>query len=99
MVENGLINEARDNYNGNKKTGAFQAIGHKEFHPYFEGECTLEQAVENLKMQTRRYAKRQLTWFRRVENVNWFYLDTSSNLEGIINLTENFFVIDSKLFR
>lgn len=90
MVENGLVNEARDNYNGNKKTGAFQAIGHKEFYPYFEGECTLGQAVENLKMQTRRYAKRQLTWFRRVENVNWFYLDTSSNLEGIMNLTENF---------
>lgn len=90
MVENGLVDEARDNYNGNKKTGAFQAIGHKEFYPYFEGKCTLEQAVDNLKMQTRRYAKRQLTWFRRVENVNWFYLDTSSNLDSIMNLTENF---------
>ncbi len=90
MVENGLIKEAEDNYNGNTKTGAFQAIGHKEFYPFFEGKCTAEDAVENLKMQTRRYAKRQLTWFRRVENINWFNLDNNDCLDGIIKLTEDF---------
>ncbi|MBO4276851.1 MAG: tRNA (adenosine(37)-N6)-dimethylallyltransferase MiaA [Clostridia bacterium] len=46
---------------------ASQAIGYKEFYPYFDGEITLEQAVENIKRNTRRYAKRQLTWFARMK--------------------------------
>ena len=72
------------------------ALLHKRNHspfklyPYFKGECSLEDAVERLKMQTRRYAKRQLTWFRRIDSVNWFYPDVSFDLDDIFNLTEKF---------
>lgn len=76
MCGNGLIDEARTTYSLLKlKKGAFQAIGHKELYPYFNGECSLEEAVENLKMQTRRYAKRQITWFSKDERINWLLAD------------------------
>ena len=58
-----------------------QAIGHKELAPYIRGELPLEEAVENLKRETRRYAKRQLTWFRRNEKINRFYADEMSSEE------------------
>lgn len=90
MLKNGLLQEATANASNRTKNGAFQAIGHKELFPYLDGECSLEEATDNLKMQTRRYAKRQLTWFRRVENVNWFYPDKQDILEEIIALTNNF---------
>ena len=82
MMENGLLDEARKFYEKPGKSGGFQAIGHKEFYPYFEGEITLDEAVNRLKQQTRRYAKRQLTWFRKNENINWIYADQSENVLG-----------------
>lgn len=90
MLENGLLNEAKKNYVQSTKSGAFQAIGHKEFYPYFNSEISFEEAVDNLKMQTRRYAKRQITWFKRVEDVNWFYPDKEDVITSIYNLTDNF---------
>lgn len=75
MVENGLVEEAKSYYALPKKSTASQAIGYKELKPYFDGEISLEQALENLKIGTRHYAKRQLTWFRRNENIKWFYPD------------------------
>ena len=80
MMENGLLEEAQNNLNYTSKNGGFQAIGHKELHGYFKGECSLEQAKENLKMQTRRYAKRQITWFKRDERINWLYPDIDSDI-------------------
>ena len=80
MIENGLLKEAENNLNYNSKNGGFQAIGHKELHGYFKGECSLEQAKENLKMQTRRYAKRQITWFKRDERINWLYPDINEDI-------------------
>ena len=80
MMENGLLEEAQNNLNYPYKNGGFQAIGHKELHGYFKGECSLEQAKENLKMQTRRYAKRQITWFKRDERINWLYPDIDSDI-------------------
>lgn len=74
MAENGLVEEARRCLDENKATAA-QAIGHKELIPYFSGDMTLDAALDNLRMQTRRYAKRQLTWFRRDERVRWLYID------------------------
>ena len=62
----------------------------KPLYDYFDGNLNLEQAVENLKMQTRRYAKRQLTWFKRVENVRWFYPDNEDYLDNIITTCEQF---------
>lgn len=77
MLENGLLDEARATLGKTGKT-ARQAIGHKELEPYINGECDLDTAVENIKRETRRYAKRQLTWFRRNENINRLYADEMS---------------------
>lgn len=82
MAENGLVEEARACLGGEKGTAA-QAIGHKELQAYFDSQVTLEQALDNLKQQTRRYAKRQLTWLRRDERVNWLYIDDYENKEGL----------------
>lgn len=80
MLKNGILDEAKAAFlNGTGKT-AVQAIGHKEFFPYFKGEISLEQAVENLKQETRRYAKRQLTWFRRNEAINWIFSDETPDV-------------------
>ncbi len=76
MLDMGLIEEAKKFFCSDISKTAKQAIGYKELKPYLDGYCTLEQAVENLKMQTRRYAKRQLTWFRRNEAISWLYIDT-----------------------
>lgn len=78
MLQNGLIDEAKNAYETISGT-ASQAIGHKEFFEYFKGDMEFVEAVERLKMQTRRYAKRQLTWFRKNENINWIYMDNEEN--------------------
>ena len=74
MVEAGLVDEARKNLSKKKATSA-QAIGHKELQPYFSGEKSLGQALDDLKRETRRYAKRQITWFKRRKNAIWLYAD------------------------
>lgn len=65
MLEAGLIDEAREFFTHTDYVTASQAIGYKELKPYLDGELTLEECVETLKRETRRYAKRQLTWFKR----------------------------------
>ena len=65
MVEAGLLAEAEKYISLGEETTAKQAIGYKELKPYFSNECTLKEALDNLKKETRHYAKRQLTWFRR----------------------------------
>ena len=87
MLKNGLLDEARAAFDKNLGGGSIQAIGHKEFFDYFKGEIPLEEAVENLKRSTRRYAKRQLTWFNKDTRINWIYKDETQNTEGqAINL-------------
>jgi tRNA dimethylallyltransferase len=49
-----------------------QTVGYKEIFAFLNNECTLEEAVENIKKNTRRFAKRQLTWFRKDKNIKWF---------------------------
>lgn len=91
MLEAGLENEARQML-GKQGLTARQAIGHKELQPYTDGNITLAEAVENLKRETRRYAKRQLTWFRRNENINWLYADEMSRDELVkkaVDLAKN----------
>lgn len=94
MVENGLLEEAKDFYNTSRDTTACQAIGYKELAPYFNGEKTLEECLESLKTETRHYAKRQLTWFRKNENIHWVYPDIFENtekmLEYVYSLAEEF---------
>ena len=79
MLENGLLNEAEAALN-RSGGGAFQAIGHKELAGYITGECTLDEAAKRLKMQTRRYAKRQLTWFNKNERIHWLYPDENADI-------------------
>lgn len=89
MLENGLLDEARRAYQKNLGGGAVQAIGHKEFFGYFKGEITLDEAIENLKRSTRRYAKRQLTWFNKDIRINWLYKDETDNiLQKAIEIAE-----------
>ena len=66
MVDQGVVDEAKMVYDMklDRNSTCMQAIGYKEFFPYFEGEITLEQAIEDLKKDTRKYAKRQKTWFK-----------------------------------
>lgn len=75
MLENGLLDEARRFYELHDAETAAQAIGFKELKPYLDGNESLGQGVERLKRQTRHYAKRQLTWFRRDRRVNWLFID------------------------
>ena len=65
MLSDGLLEEAKTFFALKNAATSKQAIGYKELYPYLIGECTLEQAAEKLKMETRRYCKRQLTWFRK----------------------------------
>lgn len=65
MMKAGLEQEARECFAQQDRPTAAQAIGCKELYPYFRGERTLDECVEELKLRTRQYAKRQLTWFRR----------------------------------
>lgn len=75
MVSTGLLEEAEKFISLGEETTAKQAIGYKELKPYFGGECTLDEALDNLKKETRHYAKRQMTWFRRNENKFTVYPD------------------------
>ncbi|RUQ30632.1 tRNA (adenosine(37)-N6)-dimethylallyltransferase MiaA [Peribacillus cavernae] len=73
MVAQGLVDEVRFFYQqGLKNCQSIQAIGYKELYDYFDGTLALDEALEALKQNSRRYAKRQLTWFRNKMDVNWF---------------------------
>lgn len=72
MIEQGLIEEVQSLVNKYKEfPTAMQGLGYKEVVEYIEGETTKEEMIEKLKMETRRYAKRQLTWFRKNKNIKW----------------------------
>lgn len=84
MRDAGLVDEARAMASKTGRT-ARQAIGHKELMPYINGEISLDDALDNLKKETRHYAKRQLTWFRRNDAIHWLYSDGMSGDELIDN--------------
>lgn len=79
MMDEGLLDEARFLFEHAGASTAAQAIGYKEFYPYFTGKITPEEAVLQLKTDTRHYAKRQLTWFRRNNKIQWLYNDNYEN--------------------
>ena len=80
MVEEGLEAEARTMY-PKRHLNALQTVGYRELFDYFDGNCSFEEAVELVKRNSRRYAKRQLTWFRRDANTAWF---NPSDLDAIL---------------
>lgn len=84
MLEDGLVEEAKRIFElyGDNST-ALQAIGYKELLPYLKGECTLEQAAEVIKLGTRRYAKRQLSWFRRDSRIRWINMSEAVCVESL----------------
>jgi tRNA dimethylallyltransferase len=81
MIENGLIEEAREFYQ-QKGLNALNTVGYKELFDYFEGIITKEKAIELIKRNSRRYAKRQLSWFNRDDTINWYQ---PNDEEKIIN--------------
>ncbi|WP_413381448.1 tRNA (adenosine(37)-N6)-dimethylallyltransferase MiaA [Alkalihalobacillus sp. 1P02AB] len=91
MVKNGLIEEVEHLYNQDlKDVQSVQAIGYKELYGYMDGLYSLEEAIEKLKQNSRRYAKRQYTWFRNKTNTTWF--DVSEGLTEKVFLQISEFV-------
>ena len=88
MLEQGLLEEARAFFarcQGKEAIPtAAQAIGYKELFPYFRGELSLEEAVENIKRESRRYAKRQITWFKREERTEFLYVDDYPHRQALL---------------
>lgn len=84
MIIAGLVEEARKVY-GYKNLNALQTVGYKELFNFFEGKCTLEEAVSLIKQNTRNFAKRQLTWFRKDKEINWFHPDEEDKITAFIN--------------
>ena len=86
MIENGLIEEVKTIYNKYKEfPTAMQALGYKEVVEYLEGQVTKEEMIEKIKMESRRYAKRQLTWFRKNKETKW--------INGEDNISHNIDII------
>ena len=71
MIESGLVQEARKLYPF-KEYNALNTVGYKELFACFDGKYTLEEAVERIKGNTRRYARKQLTWLKKDDSVVWF---------------------------
>ena len=92
MLENGLIEEVKNIYEkyGKELITSIQAIGYKEVIEYLEGRYSKEEMIEKIKMETRRYAKRQITWFKKIDNIIW--LDSAKgikeNVDTIIEKSE-----------
>jgi len=86
MLEMGLIQEIEDLLASGipEKCTAMQAIGYKEFVSALKGECSIEEAADQVRMFSRRYAKRQLTWLRRNKNIHWLTRKTGSSSEEIL---------------
>ena len=81
MMEKGFLEEAKGLY-GLKHLNALNTVGYKELFEFFEGRWTLEEAIERIKGNTRRYARKQLTWYKKDEQMKWFHPDQK---EDIIN--------------
>ena len=89
MVDNGLLIEAKKIYDTNIRTKAvLTPIGYKELFPYFEKEKSLDECLDMIKQNSRRYAKRQFTWFNNQMSVNWFNVDFNNfnnTIDEVVN--------------
>ena len=90
MIEAGLLEEARWLYEQAPTSQASKGIGYKELFPYFEGQISLEEAVDKLKQNTRRFAKRQLTWFRNRMAVSFHQVGNPDYKEQVMEDIKNF---------
>ena len=84
MIKNGLIEEVKNLIKKyNEIPTAMQGLGYKEVVAYFNSKYSKEEMIEKIKMETRRYAKRQITWFKRIKNIIW--LDGLNKTEENVN--------------
>ncbi len=81
MVENGLFEEVQA-LSGYRQLNALNTVGYSEIFDYLDGKCSKQEAIDKIKQNTRRFAKRQLTWFKKSEDIKWF---DPSELESILN--------------
>lgn len=86
MIASGMIDEAR-RMHPYKGLNALNTVGYKELFDYFDGNCTLEEAIFRIKCNTHKYCRKQLTWFKRDKDIRWFSPD---NVEEIINYIRSF---------
>ncbi len=86
MMHEGLLDEAEKLF-PNKNLNALQTVGYRELFQYFENEISLELAINEIKKNTRRFSKRQMTWFKRIENITWF--DYETKFEKIVALIKS----------
>jgi len=84
MIENGLIDEAKSLYD-KRHLNALNTVGYKELFSYFEKKLSLEESIEEIKKNTRRFAKRQLTWFNKNKDINWFAYNERSAILSFLN--------------
>lgn len=87
MIQNGLVDEVKGLVDQGYADSiiSMQGIGYKEILEFLRNNITLEQAIDNIKQGTRRYAKRQITWFKRIHGINWFNVDNCGNNINVIN--------------
>ncbi|KAA9025796.1 tRNA (adenosine(37)-N6)-dimethylallyltransferase MiaA [Niallia endozanthoxylica] len=99
MMQEGLLNEVKQLFQqGIRNCQSIQAIGYKELYEYLDGKVSLDEAVVNLKQNSRRYAKRQLTWFRNKMDVEWFDMTAATERQELEKkITEIFSYIEGKL--
>ena len=84
MMQNGLLQEVQSLY-AHRTLNALQTVGYRELFDHLSGLCSLDEAVERIKIATRQYAKRQMTWFRKVPDMHWFH---PSDETGILKFLE-----------
>ena len=85
MVKDGLLDEVKSLYDKNIRSKAIMTgIGYKELYDYYDGNCTLEESLDLIKQRSRRYAKRQYTWFNNQMDINWFNVDFN-NFNNTVN--------------
>ena len=86
MIVQGLVDEANKLFPF-KELNALQTVGYKELFSHFEGKYSLDEAIDRIKMNTRRFAKRQETWFKKNDSIHWFDYDTDPQV--IIDFIKN----------
>ena len=88
-MENGLLKEIQELIQKGYSQTAAQAIGYKEFFDYLQGNGTLADAISRVQQESRRYAKRQLTWFRREENIHWLHVDAYPDSLALVSAAQS----------
>ena len=89
MMEDGLLQEAKAMYS-KRELNALNTVGYKELFDYIDGRWSLEEAVERIKGNTRRYARKQLTWFNKDESIRWFHPEQKKKIIKYIELSQDY---------